>query len=388
MAVDSSALRRAVQSIDIDMAAIIYTSGSTGEPKGVVAAHCTMVAVMHSITTYLHNTGEDIIFNALPLSSGYGLYQVLMACQFGGTVVLEKSFGFPYQILKKLAAEKVTGLPIVPTMVSLLLKMADPGHFDLSSLRYLTNAAAALPVAHIQRLQVLFPQVQIYSMYGLTECARALYLPPEEITRRPNSVGIPIPNEEVFVVNSLGEEVKPGETGELVVRGRNVMQGYWNRPEETARTFRSGRWPGEIFLYTGDLFRRDAEGFLYFVARNSDLIKTRGERVSPREIENVLCALDGVAEAAVIGVPDEILGQAIKAYLVPTTGRCLLEAEILQACARQLENYMVPKIVEFCDALPKLPSGKVDKKSLGADESRPGPSYAERTTTFFTSAGV
>jgi amino acid adenylation domain-containing protein len=393
MAVDSPPGKRGAQGIDIDMAAIIYTSGSTGEPKGVVAAHSNMVAVMHSITTYLHNTEDDIVLNALPLSYGYGLYQVLTACQFGGTVVLEKSFGFPHRILQKMAAEKVTGLPIVPTMVSLLLKMADPSRFELSSLRYLTNAAAALPVAHIQRLRALLPQVQIYSMYGLTECTRASYLPPEEIGRRPTSVGIPIPNEEVFVVNDRGEEVGPGEIGELVVRGQNVMQGYWNRPEETACTFRRGRWPGETLLYTGDLFRRDAEGFLYFVARNSDLIKTRGELVSPREIENVLCDLDGVAEAAVVGVPDELLGQAIKAYVVPTPGRSLREEEILKGCTRQLENFMVPKIIEFCDALPKLACGKVDKKSLCTEEPRHRPSLSAElpaaepgSLTFFAAA--
>jgi len=206
--------------------------------------------------------------------------------------------------------------------------------------------------------------VAIFSMYGLTECKRTLWLPPQELTRRPGSVGIPIPNEEAWVMTETGLEAAPGEIGELVVRGRNVMQGYWNRPEETARTFRPGRWRSETLLYTGDLFKRDAEGFLYFVARKDDLIKTRGERVSPKEIENVLCAIEGVAEAAVIGVPDPILGQAVKAFVVSAPGHHLSEELVLRHCCRHLESFMVPKVVELREALPKSPSGKIDKKAL------------------------
>ncbi len=177
--------------IDIDLATIIYTSGSTGEPKGVVSTHYNVVAAARSITTYLRNQEEDIILNALPLSFDYGLYQALMATLFGGTLVLEKSFVFPYKILERLVEERVTGFPIVPTMVALLLQMEDLRRFDLSTLRYITNTAAALPVPYIQRLRALFPQVQIYSMYGLTECKRALYLPPEELARRPRFGGHP-----------------------------------------------------------------------------------------------------------------------------------------------------------------------------------------------------
>lgn len=353
----------AVGTIDIDLATLIYTSGSTGEPKGVVSAHYNMTAAIRSITAYLENTEDDIVLNALPLSFDYGLYQVLMAFSYGGTVVLEKSFAFPYRIMERLAQERVTGFPIVPTMIALLLQM-DPANFDMSSVRYLTNTGAALPVPYIRRFRELFPNVRIFSMYGLTECKRALWLPPEEVDRRPGSVGMPIPNEEAFVVDDQGREVPPGEIGELVIRGSNVMQGYWNRPEETARYFRPGRYRGETLLYTGDLFRRDEEGYLYFVARKDDLIKTKGERVSPKEIENVLCALEGVAEAAVIGVPDEIFGQAIKAFIVPAPEARPTEEEVLRHCARHLEPFMIPKFVVFQGSLPKSPSGKVDKKTL------------------------
>ena len=350
--------------VDLDLATIIYTSGSTGEPKGVMSAHYNVVAAATSIATYLENVEDDIILSALPLSFDYGLYQILMAFLFGGTVVLEKSFVYPYKVLERLVQERATGFPIVPTMLALLLQMEDLNKFDFSSLRYISNTAAALPVAHIKRLRDLFPQVNIYSMYGLTECKRVSYLPPKDIDRRPDSVGIPMPNEEVFVVDEKGKELGPGEIGELVVRGSNVMQGYWNAPEETARRFRPGRYRGEAMLYTGDLFKKDAEGFLYFVARKDDMIKTKGERVSPKEVENCLCELDGVAEAAVIGVPDDIFGQAIKAFAVAKEGSQLSHDQVLKYCSQNLEPFMVPKYLEIRDSLPKSPAGKIDKKQL------------------------
>jgi len=287
-----------------------------------------------------------------------------MAFLFGGTVVLEKSFVYPYKILERLVQEHVTGFPIVPTMAAILLQMQDLSKFDFSSLRYITNTAAALPETYIRKLQSAFPHVTVYSMYGLTECKRVSYLPPGELNNRPTSVGIPMPNEEVFIVNEEGQEVGPDEVGELVIRGSNVMQGYWNAPEETARTFRPGRYRGETLLYSGDLFRRDKQGFLYFVARKDDLIKTKGERVSPKEIENVLCEMEGVVEAAVIGVPDEIFGQAIKAFIVKDKKSELTEEKVLRYCMKELEPFMVPKYTEFRDSLPKSPSGKIDKKNL------------------------
>lgn len=350
--------------IDVDLATIIYTSGSTGEPKGVVSAHYNVVAAARSITTYLRNVEGDIIHNCLPLSFDYGLYQVLMAFLFGGTVVLEKSFVYPYKVMERLVAEGVTGFPIVPTMVAVLLQMEDLGRFDCSKLRYLTNTGATLPVTYIRKIQRLFPNVTIFSMYGLTECKRVSYLPPEQLEIRPDSVGIAIPNTEVFIVDAEGNEVGPHEVGELVVRGSHVMQGYWNAPEETARSYRPGRHRGEALLYTGDLFRKDEEGFLYFVARKDDLIKTKGERVSPKEIENALCAMEGVAEAAVIGVPDDIMGKAIKAFIIPFANAELSEAKVQAYCNRTLEPFMVPKYVEFRTVFPKSPSGKVNKKEL------------------------
>lgn len=355
--------------IDLDLASIIYTSGSTGIPKGVMLSHLNIVSAAHSITTYLENTEKDIIINVLPLSFDYGLYQILMGFKIGGTVILEKSFTYPYQVINTMVEERVTGFPGVPTIFALLLRIKEIEKLDLSSLRYLTNTAAALPVSHIKRLRELFPQAKLYSMYGLTECKRVSYLPPEELDRRPDSVGKGMPNEEVYIVNEAGEKVGPGEIGELVVRGSNVMLGYWEMPEETEKCIRPGRYSGERVLYTGDLFRMDEEGYLYFVARKDDIIKCKGEKVSPKEIENVLYKLEGVLEAAVIGVPDEIYGQAIKAYVSLDSSVRLTEKEIFKHCSENLENFMIPKYIEILSSLPKTMTGKISKKELKARES-------------------
>jgi long-chain acyl-CoA synthetase len=353
--------------IDLDLAMLIYTSGSTGFPKGVMMTHQNIVAAATSITTYLENTADDVILNVLPISFDYGLYQVLMAAQLGATLVLEQSFAFPQAIFAKMAAERVTGLPLVPTMAVLILQMRDlaPGAFP--HLRYLTNTAAALPPAHIARLQALFPTARIYSMYGVTECKRCTYLPPAELARRPGSVGIAIPGTEAYVVDDHGARVAPGVVGELVIRGAHVMKGYWENPEATARTLRPGPYPWEKVLHTGDLFRTDADGFLYFVARKDDIIKTRGEKVSPKEVENALYALPGIREAAVVGVPDPVLGLALKAVVALDPQTKLTAQDVVRHCARHLEDFMVPKLVEFRDALPKTDSGKISRRLVAAE---------------------
>ncbi|MDY7077076.1 MAG: AMP-binding protein [Chloroflexota bacterium] len=353
--------------IDLDLACLIYTSGSTGEPKGVMSTHANMVFAASSIIQYLENVPEDIVINVLPLSFDYGLYQLLMVFKFGGTLVLERSFAYPAAILKRIEQEQVTGLPGVPTVFAMLLQM-DLSKFNLSSLRYLTNTAAALPVEHIQRLREAFPWTRLYSMYGLTECKRTLYLPPEELDRRPGSVGIAIPGTEVWIEDEAGNRLGPGEVGELVVRGSHVMQGYWNNPDATARWYQPGRYPAERLLYTGDLFKMDAEGFLYFVARKDDVIKSRGEKVAPKEVESALYRLTGVVEAAVVGVPDDILGQAIKAFVVYRGEQPLTEKDVLRHCAQHLEDFMMPKYIEFRDSLPKTSSGKIQAAALRVRE--------------------
>ena len=349
--------------IDIDLAALIYTSGSTGRPKGVMLTHLNVVSAATSITTYLENVPDDIILNVLPLSFDYGLYQVLMAFKVGGTLVLERSFTYPYAVVEKLIQERVTGFPIVPTISAVLLQL-DLKKYEFPHLRYLTNTAAALPVRHIQQLRKLFPRVKLYSMYGLTECKRVSYLPPDQLDIRPGSVGRGMPNEEVYIVNEEGRRVGPGVVGELVVRGSNVMKGYWELPQETDKVLKPGSLPGEKVLYTGDLFREDEEGYLYFLGRKDDMIKSRGEKISPKEIEDVLYSLDAVAEAAVVGIADPVLGQAIKAVLTLREGARLSEQDVLRHCSKRLEDFMVPKFVEFRDSLPKTSSGKISKREL------------------------
>lgn len=353
----------AKQCINIDLAALIYTSGSTGNPKGVMLTHLNMVSAATSITTYLENRSDDIILNVLPLSFDYGLYQVLMGFKIGGTVVLEKSFTYPHAVLELIVREKVTGFPLVPTMAAILLEM-DLSKYDFSALRYLTNTAAALPVEHIKRLRTQFPGARLFSMYGLTECKRVSYLPPDQLDIRPNSVGRGMPNEEVYIVNDEGQRVGPGVVGELVVRGANVMKGYWELPQETANKLKPGPLPSEMVLHTGDLFTSDDEGYLYFVGRKDDIIKSRGEKVSPREVENVISSHPAVAEVAVIGLPDAILGQAIKALVVLRGGSPATPKEIQRHCAQHLEDFMVPQVVELRESLPRTGNGKVNKREL------------------------
>jgi amino acid adenylation domain-containing protein len=345
-----------------DLACLVYTSGSTGEPKGVMESHACIDFATGSIIHYLENTADDIVLNCLPLSFDYGLYQPLMVFKFGGTLVLERSFMFPAAIVKKMEKERVTGFPGVPTIFSLLLQM-DLSAYDLTSLRYITNTAAALPVSHIERLCAKFPHVHLYSMYGQTECKRVLYLPPHELKKRPGSVGIAIPGTEVWIQGPEGERLLPGSIGQLVVRGRHVMKGYLNKPKETASTFGTGRFPEEGVLFTGDLFHQDEEGFFYFISRVDDIIKTRGEKVAPKEIENVLYLLPCVLEAAVVGVPDELEGEAIKAYLV-SRDPDLSAKDVINHCKKHLESFMIPKFVEFRDTLPKSSAGKIAKREI------------------------
>ena len=352
------------RSIELDLAAIIYTSGSTGDPKGVMLTHRNMLSACTSIAGYLEVQEDEVILGVLPLAFDYGLYQMLMAFRTGARLVLERSFAFPAQVLKRMVEEGVTGFPGVPTMFSMLAELKSLAAYDLSRIRYVTNTAAALPVKHIRMLRELFPAARIYSMYGLTECKRCSYLPPKDLERKPESVGIPIPNTEMWIVDEHGGRVGPNVVGQLVIRGPTVMKGYWEKPEATAKKLKPGPLPGEQVLYTGDYCRMDEEGYLYFVGRMDDVIKSRGEKVPPKEVENALMNIPGVKEAAVIGVPDEVLGQAVKAYVVLENGFYLPEREIQKECQRRLEGFMVPKYVVTVPALPRTDTGKIRKIGL------------------------
>jgi amino acid adenylation domain-containing protein len=352
------------RNIDADLAAIIYTSGSTGEPKGVMLTHRNMLTACTSIASYLEVREDDVILNVLPLAFDYGLYQMIMAFRQGARLVLERSFVYPAQVVRTMVEERVTGFPGVPTVFGILAGMKTLAEHDLSSIRYVTNTAAALPRKHVLLLKTLFPGARIFSMYGLTECKRCSYLPPEDLDRKPGSVGIAIPNTELWIVDEAGRKVPPNTVGELVVRGATVMKGYWEKPEATAKVLKPGPLPGEQVLHTGDYCRMDDDGYLYFVGRADDVFKSGGEKVAPREIEAVLHEIPGIREAAVIGVPDELLGRAVKAFVVLEEGVAMSGKEVRRRCQEKLESFYVPRHVEFVDELPRTDTGKIRKTGL------------------------
>jgi acyl-coenzyme A synthetase/AMP-(fatty) acid ligase len=321
-----------------------------------------MLFALDAINRYLRHKPDDVVMSALPVAFSYGLYQVLTVFASGGALALESSFAYPAVMLQRISEERVTGLPGVPTMFSILSRM-DLSLYDLSSLRYMTNAAAALPPSHLQDLKRQLPALEFFSMHGLTEVARTVFLSPEMSVNKPASVGKAIPGTEVWLEDEGGRRVGPGETGELIVRGRHVMRGYWKDPEGSAERFRPGPLPGERVCHSGDLFRMDEDGDLYFVSRKDDIIKTRGEKVSPREVENAICTMQGVIEAAVIGAPDPLLGQAIKAFVV-CGDKALTAAQVQSHCRAHLEEFMIPRYVVFLDELPKTASGKILKSNL------------------------
>jgi len=350
--------------IPIDLAALIYTSGSTGNPKGVMLTHQNMVFAAGSIAEYLRLDASDRIMTVLPFAFDYGLYQLLMSVLLGATVMVERSFVYPVPVLRRAIDHEVTVFPIVPTIGATLLSLNRSGGWTLPAVRRVTNTAAALPAEFITRLAMVFPNALIFPMYGLTECKRVSYLEPERVLEKPTSVGRAIPGTEVFLLSPEGKPVPTGETGILHVRGPHVMLGYWKQPELSAAMLKPGRLPGERVLCTHDLFRMDADGDLYFVGRSDDIIKTRGEKVSPVEVENVLHRIAGVREAAVIGIPDETLGEAIRAFVVLDEGASLTELQVKRECMARLEGFMVPRDVVFVLELPKTATAKVSRRLL------------------------
>jgi amino acid adenylation domain-containing protein len=352
------------ESIPLDLAAMIYTSGTTGNPKGVMMSHQAMVFTAGSLLEYLRLDEDHRILNVLPLAFDYGLYQLLMGVRIGATLVLERSFAYPAEILHRIEEQRVTVFPGVPTIYAMLISRHRKKKLCFPSVTRVTNTAAALPADFLPNLKEVFPHALIFKMYGLTECKRVCYLEPELLESRPTSVGKAIPGTETYVLNAAGKRAAPGEVGILHVRGPHLMMGYWKKPEQSAEMLVEGPFPGERALCTQDHFKTDEEGFLYFVGRSDDIIKTRGEKVSPVEVENALHGIPGIQEAAVIGVDDPVLGQAIRAYVALADGAELDEREIKKICLARLENFMVPQEVVFLDELPKTESGKIRKKGL------------------------
>lgn len=347
-----------------DLAALIYTSGSTGFPKGVMMTHQAMVFTSWSLIQYLRLTEEDRILLLLPLAFDYGLYQLLMAITVGGSLLVEQSFIFPATVYKQMELHKPTVFPGVPTIYAMMIAAHKKTSLSFECIKTVTNTAAALPSEFVPDLKKIFPNALIFKMYGLTECKRVCYLEPELVDIKPTSVGKAIPGTELFLLSPDGSPVQPGEPGILHIRGPHVMVGYWKREDLTREMLKPGKIPREMILCSNDWFKMDEEGFLYFQGRNDDIIKTRGEKVSPVEVENVIYKINGVKEVAVLGMPDEIMGESIVAFVTTYDHNGLSEKEIQKECSGNLEMFMIPQKIIFLNEMPKSPNGKFDKKEL------------------------
>jgi acyl-CoA ligase (AMP-forming) (exosortase A-associated) len=363
---------RGHRTIDSDMAAILYTSGSTGKPKGVVLSHRNMVAGAKSVASYLDNNPEDTLLAALPLSFDAGFSQLTTAFHAGARVVL-LNYLLPRDVINALAKERVTGFTAVPPLYIQLSQLQWPDSIA-AHLRYFANTGGRMPRETLNALRERLPHSKPFLMYGLTEAFRSTYLPPEEIDRRPDSIGKAIPNAEILVLREDGSPCAPDEPGELVHRGALVGMGYWSDPQKTAERYRPlpGREAGlvlpEMAVFSGDTVRMDAEGFLYFIGRRDEMIKTSGYRVSPTEVEEVLYDTQLVGEVAAFGVPHPELGQAIVVVATAKGPGALDDAALLAACRERLPAFMVPARIEIRPGpLPRNPNGKIDRKSLSAE---------------------
>ena len=362
------------RAIDVDMAAILYTSGSTGKPKGVVLSHRNMVAGAKSVASYLQNNADDTLLAALPLSFDAGFSQLTTAFHAGARVVLLNHL-VPRDILKAMEREKVTGITAVPPLYIQLAQLDWPAAIG-DHLRYFANTGGRMPRETLGVLRRHVPQAKPFLMYGLTEAFRSTYLPPDDVDRRPDSIGKAIPNAEILVLRDDGSSCDADEPGELVHRGALVAMGYWNDPEKTAERYKvlPAGMPGsevglqlpEYAVFSGDTVRKDADGFLYFIGRRDEMIKTSGYRVSPTEVEEILYATRLVGECVAFGVDHPTLGQSIQVIATAPVGSGVLDAAALIAqCRSRMPAYMVPGGIESAPGpLPRNPNGKIDRKLL------------------------
>lgn len=361
------------QIIDSDMGAILYTSGSVGKPKGVVLSHRNLVAGAKSVCQYLENNSKDRILSVLPLSFDYGFSQLTTVFCVGATCVLI-NYLLPRDIISAIEEESITGLAAVP---HLWIQLAQSDWSMIKSLRYITSSGGVMPRATLSQLRSALPETKVFLMYGLTEAFRSTFLPPEDIDNRPDSIGKAIPNTEVFVLREDGTQCAPGEPGELVHRGSLVALGYWNDPQKTAASFKplpmrhSGLTIPEMAVWSGDTVRMDEAGYLYFIGRRDEMIKTAGYRISPTEVEEIIYATECVAEAAAVGVPHPTKGQAIVLVVTPRDGVMLDADTLLTACKHHLPNYMLPGFIDIRkESLPRNANGKIDRRILARELQR------------------
>lgn len=368
--------KRGHRIVDTDMVGILYTSGSTGKPKGVVLSHRNMVAGAKSVASYLDNYADDTLLAALPLSFDAGFSQLTTAFHAGARVVL-LNYLLPRDVIKALEREKVSGLTAVPPLYIQLTQLDWPESIT-EHLRYFANTGGRMPRETLAALRKRLPKTKPFLMYGLTEAFRSTFLPPEEVDQRPDSIGKAIPNAEILVLREDGSPCAPNEPGELVHRGALVGMGYWNDPEKTAERYKPlpvhapGREAGlvlpEIAVFSGDTVSMDDEGFLYFIGRRDEMIKTSGYRVSPTEVEEILYATKMVGECVAFGVDHPTLGQAIQVIATPPHGGCADSAAIIAECKIRMPAYMVPAGIEVRPGpLPRNPNGKIDRKTLSTE---------------------
>jgi acyl-CoA ligase (AMP-forming) (exosortase A-associated) len=356
--------------LDEDVVSIFYTSGSTGRPKGVVLTHRNMVTGARSVASYLGNSRDDSLLAVLPFSFDYGFSQLSTAFRAGARVVL-LNYLLPNDVLRAAERDRVTGLAGVPPLWIQLAALDWPARVR-ENLRYLTNSGGKMPEAVIRALRAKVPRARVFLMYGLTEAFRSTFLPPELVDERPTSIGKAIPHAEILVVRPDGSECGPNEPGELVHRGALVAKGYWRDEERTRERFRPlpGRLPGvplpEIAVWSGDMVQKDEEGFLYFVGRNDELIKTSGYRVSPTEVEEALYSTQLVTGAVAFGVAHATLGQSIAVVAEPAPGATADTARLLEAAKKLLPPFMLPAVVAWEDDLPRNPNGKLDRSGIVA----------------------
>lgn len=364
------------QVIDTDPVGIFYTSGSTGKPKGVVLSHRNMLAGAKSVASYLENHASDTLLAALPLSFDAGFSQLTTAFHVGARVVL-LNYLLPRDVVKAIERERVTGLTAVPPLYIQVAQLSWPESIT-DHLRYFANTGGRMPRDTLDNLRQKLPRSKPFLMYGLTEAFRSTFLPPSEVDRRPDSIGKAIPNAEILVLREDGSVCAPNEPGELVHRGALVAQGYWNDPEKTAERFKPlpaslpGRGKGlvlpEIAVFSGDTVRMDEDGFLYFIGRRDEMIKTSGYRVSPTEIEEIIYSTGLVGECVAFGVENERLGQAIQVIATAPPDSSLDVAQLLSECRVRMPAYMVPAGIEVRPGpLPRNPNGKIDRKALSSE---------------------
>ena len=356
------------EKIDADMAAILYTSGSTGKPKGIILSHQNIVAGAKSVSEYLNITENDRLLAVLPFSFDYGLNQLTSTLLNGACCVL-LDYLLPQDVITTLAHQKITGLAAVPPLWAQLAQMEWPDSIN-RYLRYMTNSGGKMPLPVLKKIRQKVPEADFFLMYGLTEAFRSTYLPPNQLDKRPNSIGKAIPNAEIMVVRKNGSLCAPHEPGELVHRGSLVTMGYWNDPIKTAQHFKpapaqlKGLPIPEIAVWSGDTVTMDKDGYLYFVGRKDNMIKTSGYRVSQTEIEEVAYASGLIKEAAAIGIEHDTLGQAILLTVSVETEQDFDKQNLLKLCKTKLPNYMVPAKIEILPSLPKNPNGKIDRTLL------------------------